>query len=150
MKPVFSYGDVVRIIRNVRNDGTYPGKEIGEPLIRRGSVGHVQNIGTYLQDYTIYSVHFLEQDMLVGCKEEELIAEDAEWIDSLYEFREKVVSKISLSVKGEVIVKPGDKGEVLKVLREHSSGVHYHIRFPGRTLLVPEASLDSIEGESER
>ena len=149
MKPIFDYGDKVRIMRNVRNDGTYPGKEIGEPLIRRGSVGHVQNIGTYLQDYTIYSVHFLEEDMLVGCKEDELQHEDDAWVDSLFEFREKVKSKISLSIKGEVIVNPGDQGEVLKVLRTHADGVHYHIRFPGRTLLVPESALDAVESQPE-
>lgn len=142
MKPLYQYGDEVRVTRNVRNDGTYPGIETGAPLIRRGSVGYVQNIGTYLQEYTIYSVHFVEQDLLVGCKEEELLRADEPWVPSLYEFREKVESRVPLGMNGEVIVNVGDVGEVLKVIRE-DEGVSYHVRFPGRTLLVPEKALQS-------
>lgn len=140
MKPLYTYGDEVRVTRNVRNDGTYPGIETGAPLIKRGSVGYVQNTGTYLQEYTIYSVHFVEQDLLVGCKEEELLLASDPWTPSLYEFRDKVESRISLSIKGEVVVSPGDVGEVLKVLRDDDT-VNYHVRFPGRTLLVPETAL---------
>ena len=50
MRPRFEYGEEVRVIRNVRNDGTFPGTEIGELLIKRGSIGYVQNIGTFLQE----------------------------------------------------------------------------------------------------
>ncbi|MEJ2142914.1 MAG: nitrogen fixation protein NifZ [Gammaproteobacteria bacterium] len=145
MKPVYDYGDEVRLMRNVRNDGTYPGLDTGAPLISRGSVGHVQSVGTYLQDYIIYSVHFLEQDILVGCKEEELIPADAPWVPSKYEFRDKVIATIPLAIKGEVIANEGDKGEVLKVLRDLPGGVQYHVRFPGRTLQVPESALDTYE-----
>ncbi len=42
MLPRFDYGDTVRLIRNVRNDGTFPGKEVGDLLIRRGAVGFVR------------------------------------------------------------------------------------------------------------
>ena len=138
----FDYGDAVRIIRNVRNDGTYPGLDIGAFLIRRGSVGYVQNVGTFLQDQVIYSVHFLEEQKLVGCREEELIPAEAPWVPSRFEFRDKVRSVYSLAVAGEVIAPAGAEGEILKVLRDHEPGeVHYHVRFPGRTLLVPEGSL---------
>ena len=27
--PLFEYGDEVRVVRNVRNDGTYPGMDTG-------------------------------------------------------------------------------------------------------------------------
>lgn len=43
----FEFGEAVRVTRNVRNDGTYPGREIGDLLIRRGSVGHVIEVGTF-------------------------------------------------------------------------------------------------------
>ena len=76
-------GDAVRVTRNVRNDGTYPGQPTGAPLIRRGSIGHVIDIGTFLQDQIIYSVHFLDAGRIVGCREEELIDTDAEWVLSL-------------------------------------------------------------------
>ncbi len=142
MKPRFDYGDAVRVIRNVRNDGTYPGLEIGDFLVRRGSVGYVQNVGTFLQDQIIYSIHFLEADKIVGCREEELISEDEPWNPSRFEFRDKVVCNKSLAVNGEVLVEQGMEGEVLKVLRDFPGGVQYHVRFPGRTLQVPENVLE--------
>lgn len=122
MKPRFDFGDEVRVTRNVRNDGTYPGIDTGELLIRRGSVGHVQNIGTYLQEYTIYSVHFVEQDLLVGCKEDEVIPADAPWNPSIFEFRDKVKPTKPLAINGEVIADSDTEGEVLKVLRDHPVG----------------------------
>lgn len=143
MKPRFDFGDEVRVTRNVRNDGTYPGVETGELLIRRGSIGHVQNVGTYLQEYIIYSVHFIEQDLLVGCKEDEVIPADAPWNPSKYEFRDKVKPTMRLAIKGEVIAEPDTEGEIIKVLRNQPGGVVYHVRFPGRTLLVPETALAS-------
>jgi len=145
MRPVFDYGDEVRVMRNVRNDGTYPGLEMGESLVKRGSVGYVQSVGTYLQDYIIYGVHFLQDDILVGCREEELLLASEPWVKSEFEFRDKVKSKIKLAIKGEVLVDKAQQGEVLKVLRDMPNGVHYHVRFPGRTLLVPENALNAIE-----
>ena len=50
MLPRWDYGDAVRVTRNVRNDGTYPGAAVGDLLVRRGRVGHVRNVGTCLQD----------------------------------------------------------------------------------------------------
>ncbi|WP_455218912.1 nitrogen fixation protein NifZ [Kaarinaea lacus] len=145
MRPVFDYGDEVRIMRNVRNDGTYPGLEMGAPLVKRGSIGYVQSVGTYLQEYIIYSVHFMEDDILVGCKEEELQLASEPWVPSEFEFRDKVLAKIKLAIDGEVLVEPDDQGEILKVLRDMPNGVHYHVRFPGRTLLVPEKALCAAE-----
>ncbi len=142
MKPQFEYGQEVRVTRNVRNDGTYSGLEIGDHLVKRGSTGFVTSVGTFLQDQIIYGVHFLDDDKVVGCREEELLLASDEWVPSKFEFRDKVISKISLSVNGEVIVKPGDAAEIIKVLRDHPDGVHYHARFPGRTLQVPESAID--------
>ncbi len=142
MQPRYEYGDEVRVTRHVRNDGTYPGLEIGDHLVKRGSTGFVTSIGTFLQDQIIYGVHFLEADKLVGCREEELIPAVDPWVPSKFEFRDKVISKITLSLQGEVVVKPGDGAEIIKVIRDHPDGVHYHARFPGRTLLVPENALD--------
>jgi nitrogen fixation protein NifZ len=144
----YDYGDEVRVIRNVRNDGTYPGLEVGAPLVRRGSVGYVVNVGTFLQDQVIYSVHFLNEQRLVGCRAEELIAADAPWTPSRFEFRDKVKSQINLAVEGEIIAPIGAEGEILKVLRhEDPAQVQYHVRFPGRTLQVPERFLLPIQPE---
>lgn len=155
MQTRFEMGSVVRLIRNVRNDGTFPGTEVGDLLVRRGSLGHVHSVGTYLQDQVIYSVHFLNEGKMVGCREEELIGEEEPWVPSLFEFRDKVLNKIPLAINGEVIVEKESEGEVLKVLRDLPGGVQYHVRFPGRTLQVPESALEvmvrdtSSPGESE-
>lgn len=136
-------GDDVRVTRNVRNDGTYPGKEIGALLVRRGSVGTVIDIGTFLQDQIIYTVHFLETDRIVGCREEELIGAGEPWIPGLFESRERVAAGRILALGEGLRVPKGAVGEVLRVVREQEC-ICYHIHFdclPGRTLAVPESAL---------
>jgi nitrogen fixation protein NifZ len=146
----YDYGDEVRIVRNVRNDGTYPGLDVGAPLVRRGSVGFVVNVGTFLQDQVIYSVHFMNEQRLVGCREEELIPASAPWTPSRFEFRDKVASRINLAVDGEIIAPIGAEGEILKVLRHADPAqVQYHVRFTGRTLQVPESALLPLVPEEE-
>jgi len=145
MNARWDYGEPVRLIRNVRNDGTYPGMDPGAPLVRRGSIGYVVDVGTFLQDQIIYSVNFLDEGRIVGCREEELIGADEEWTPSRYEFREKVVARLGLSVGGQVLVPAGAIGEVIKVIRDAPGGVAYHIHFdslPGRVLQIPESVLD--------
>lgn len=144
MNAKWDLGDAVRVTRNVRNDGTYPGEETGALLIRRGSVGHVVDVGTFLQDQIIYSVHFLDAGRIVGCREEELLGADEPWVPSRYEFREHVRSALTLATKGETLVEKGAVGQVLKVLRDAEGGVAYHVHFdslPGRPLVVPETAL---------
>ncbi len=132
----------MRVIRTIRNDGTFPGKARGELLVRQGSVGYVKDVGTFLQDQVIYSVDFLESGCLVGCREQEIQPAGDPWVPTRFEFRDKVTPKIQLAIGGEVIATPGDEGEIEKVLREHESGPVYHARFDGRTLQVPEGALD--------
>lgn len=145
MLPLFEYGEEVRVIRNIRNDGTYPGRNPGELLVRRGSIGYVRNRGTFLQDQVIYEVHFIDQGMVVGCREEELIDLEQEWVESRFEFREKVRAAKRLCAGDKVFAEPGDEGQVLKVLRHNEGGVAYHVRFPGHTILVPEVALEPVD-----
>lgn len=146
--PQFEYGDEVRVIRNVRNDGTYPGMDTGALLIRRGAVGCVYDVGTYLQDQLIYRVHFLDSGRTVGCREEELIRASEPWVPSLFEFRDSVVATCGFAVRGERVVSQGQLGSVMKVLRDWPGGVQYHVHFGnGRVLQVPEHSLAGAEAE---
>jgi nitrogen fixation protein NifZ len=145
MFPRFDFGAGVRLTRNVRNDGTYPGMEIGQMLVKRGSVGFVQNVGTFLQDQIIYSVHFLDINRVIGCREEELIGEDEAWNPSAFEFRDKVTSHKILVVNNRVIASPGDEGEIVQVLGKTSDEYQYHVRFPGHTLQVGESLLQRLD-----
>ena len=70
--PVFKPGDQVRATKHVRNDGTYPGREIGERLVQKSDVGYVRDIGTFLQQFYIYSVEWIERGTLVGMRAREL------------------------------------------------------------------------------
>ncbi len=74
--PRFEYGDKVIARYNIRNDGTFRGKDIGELLVQKGDVGYVASIGTFLQQYYIYGVDFYERGNLVGMRSRELIAFD--------------------------------------------------------------------------
>jgi nitrogen fixation protein NifZ len=147
VRPKFEYGEKVRVVRNLRNDGTYPGEPTGRLLVRQGSVGFVRDVGTFLQDQLIYSVDFLDAGLRVGCREQELQLESEPWIPTRFEFRDKVTPTVPLGIRGEVIALPGEGGEIEKVLRENPGGPAYHARFNGRTLLVPESALEFLHPE---
>ncbi|MGO9486376.1 MAG: nitrogen fixation protein NifZ [Rhodomicrobium sp.] len=70
--PAFDYGEKVRSLRDIRNDGTFAGKDIGELLCKKGEEGYVISIGTFLQQYYIYGVEFISTGYRVGMKSKEL------------------------------------------------------------------------------
>ncbi|NSL55110.1 MULTISPECIES: nitrogen fixation protein NifZ [Uliginosibacterium] len=147
MRPRWELGESLRVTRNVRDDGTFPGATRGELLVRRGSIGTVVDIGSFLMDQVIYSLHFLEQNRIVGCREEELLGLDEAWIDTRFESRERVLSARDLAIGGEVRVPAGARGEILKVLRDLPEGPAYHVHFEcwaGHPLIVREAALAPV------
>jgi nitrogen fixation protein NifZ len=75
--PLFMPGTKVVSIRYVKNDGTFAGRDVGEVLVRKGDVGYVRDIGTFLQRYYIYAVEFIETGVVVGMRGRELEALDA-------------------------------------------------------------------------
>ncbi|MBO0752873.1 MAG: nitrogen fixation protein NifZ [Bradyrhizobiaceae bacterium] len=70
--PYFAFGEKVKAKRTIRNDGTYAGKDIGEVLAKKGEIGYVTSIGTFLQQFYIYGVEFTESGNRVGMKRKEL------------------------------------------------------------------------------
>jgi nitrogen fixation protein NifZ len=60
----------------IRNDGTYTGKDIGEVLVNRGEIGFVTSIGTFLQQFYIYAVEFVESGHKVGMRGKEICTLD--------------------------------------------------------------------------
>jgi nitrogen fixation protein NifZ len=155
MLPRYEYGEAVRVVRHVRNDGTFPGRNTGDLLVRRGSIGYVKDVGTFLQDQLIYSVDFVEEGLLVGCREEELILATEAWQPSRFEVRDKVCAHMSLALQGKIVVTAGQSGEVLRVVRDAPGGVAYHVYFGGRDhdlngriLQVPENALQPVNTEA--
>lgn len=74
--PSFGFGERVVARMTIRNDGTYCGKEIGDVLCRKGDIGYVVSIGTFLQQFYIYAVEFVDTGNRVGMKRRELVSLD--------------------------------------------------------------------------
>lgn len=76
LPPRFQMGERVACRSVVRNDGTYNGKDIGEVLVQRGDIGYVRSIGTFLQQFYIYAVEFVDSGHQVGMRAKELCTLD--------------------------------------------------------------------------
>ncbi|MEI9412045.1 nitrogen fixation protein NifZ [Mesorhizobium salmacidum] len=72
--PRFMPGERVRATRHVKNDGTYPGREIGENLVLKGDEGYVRDIGTFLQQFYIYAVEWIGRGTVVGMRAREMVS----------------------------------------------------------------------------
>lgn len=70
--PAFNFGEKVKSKKVVRNDGTFAGKDVGEVLVKKGEVGYVGSIGTFLQQFYIYGVEFVDTGYKVGMRKKEL------------------------------------------------------------------------------
>ena len=88
--PRFAIGERVACRSVVRNDGTYAGKDIGDLLVGRGDVGYVRSIGTFLQQFYIYAVEFVESGVQVGMRAKELCTLDHLPPDVLQQLRERL------------------------------------------------------------
>lgn len=95
--PRFEMGERVISRSVVRNDGTYNGRDIGDVLVRKGEVGFVRSIGTFLQQFYIYAVEFTESGHQVGMRAKELCT-----LDHLPE---------------EVLAQLGERAQLLRTLR---------------------------------
>ncbi|MFE8149858.1 nitrogen fixation protein NifZ [Brenneria goodwinii] len=147
MKPRFAFGEAVRVIRTVRNDGTFPEMARGEQLVRRGAIGYVREWGTFLQDNIIYQVHFLADDRIVGCREHELIPASAPWVDSAFQYGDWVSAAMMLATHQQIRVQAGDIGQVMGVEREKDP-LQFIVLFGGTLLQVPEHALEAVDHDN--
>ncbi|MFC3320334.1 nitrogen fixation protein NifZ [Mesorhizobium cantuariense] len=74
--PRFEPGERVRATRHIKNDGTFPGRQIGENLVRKGDEGYVRDVGTFLQQFFIYAVEWIDRGTVVGMRARELMSLD--------------------------------------------------------------------------
>lgn len=84
-EPKFDYGQKVYSKKYVRNDGTFPGREVGDILVSKGDVGYVTSIGTFLQQFYIYGIDFYELGYRVGMRGKELALVEEEAKEALDE-----------------------------------------------------------------
>lgn len=145
MRPRFDYGQAVRVTKDLRNDGTYPGVGVGKLLAPRGSVGHVRDVGVFLQEQIIYSVHFVAIGKVVGCRESELISVNAFWRVARFQAGDRVSTRISLAVNGAVVARPGSIGEIQEIVHNaEGEDAVYEVAFGGRFFHVPENALQAL------
>jgi len=146
MDETFDYGEKVRVVRNIRNDGTFMGVERGALLVRRGSIGYVKSMGTFLQDQTIYQIQFLDQGFTIGCRDTEVVGINEPWLERLFERGDKVSVQVSLSNKGEIVVASGDTGTVLGI-ESKAHPLTYRVTFErhegmdSNSWVIPEKAL---------
>ncbi|WP_085314703.1 nitrogen fixation protein NifZ [Derxia lacustris] len=84
--PRFGFGERVMARSVIRNDGTFNGLDVGVVLVQKGDLGYVRSIGTFLQQYYIYAVEFVEHGYQVGMRAKEMCTLDGlpdEVIDQL-------------------------------------------------------------------
>ncbi|BCO25938.1 hypothetical protein MIZ03_0817 [Rhodoferax lithotrophicus] len=94
--PRFNFGERVISRSVVRNDGTYRGYDVGDVLVNKGDLGYVVSINTFLQQYYIYAVDFVESGHRVGMRAKELCTLD--------------------NLPDEVLAQLGDKASALHTL----------------------------------
>lgn len=101
--PAFDYGEKVISRKNIRNDGTFPGAEIGDILVKKGDVGYVKSIGSFLQQFYIYGVDFIDRGAVVGMKGRELRSLDVATDDVIDDMSddESLENDIEISIKEE-------------------------------------------------
>jgi len=96
--PVFAVGQRVRLLKTLRNDGTFPFAAVGEVLIEAGEEGYVRKVGDFLQTIRVYEVNFFEAGKIFGCREFELealeeardeVAEELAWLKAHREQRKQ-------------------------------------------------------------
>ncbi|MBL8330246.1 MAG: nitrogen fixation protein NifZ [Rubrivivax sp.] len=92
--PRFDIGERVASRSVVRNDGTYCGKAIGDVLVNRGDVGYVRSVGTFLQQFYIYAVEFVDSGHQVGMRAKELCTLDKLPPEVIEQLRDKLGEKV--------------------------------------------------------
>lgn len=107
--PRFSYGERVVSRSVVRNDGTYCGCDIGDLLVNKGEIGYVININTFLQQYYIYAVDFVESGHRVGMRAKELCTLDKLPDDVLVQLADKASALRSLGSAKPMQPQCGDR-----------------------------------------
>jgi nitrogen fixation protein NifZ len=71
--PKYQWGQRVKVLADLVNDGTFPDAEPEAVLAREGETGDIVQVGTHTDTNTpIYLVEFGER-LVVGCLEEEIV-----------------------------------------------------------------------------
>jgi nitrogen fixation protein NifZ len=71
--PRFQWGQRVKALVDLHNDGSFPDAAVEALLVGVGDVGEIVQVGTHTeQNLPVYLVEFSER-LVVGCLEEEIL-----------------------------------------------------------------------------
>jgi nitrogen fixation protein NifZ len=118
----FASGDEVRVIRNIRNDGSFTQIDKGELLIEAGALGIVRSYGYFLQDQIIFQVFFPSINRVIGLRDNEVIDAELAWIPCHFHSLDKATLTLSLSIQQQIIARKGDQVEVQRSYRNLVDG----------------------------
>lgn len=72
VQPKYQWGQRVRALIDLYNDGSYPDQPPNALLAKVGDVGEIVQIGTHMEEnIAIYIVEF-DETRVIGCLEEEI------------------------------------------------------------------------------
>jgi len=106
--PRYTFGERVVSRTTIRNDGTFNGRDIGEVLVRKGDIGYVTSIGTFLQQFYIYAVEFVEHGYRVGLRAKEIMSLDNLPDDVLEALGADKVAQLQTLGRGTATVEEND------------------------------------------
>lgn len=142
----FKEGDRVRLVFDIKNDGTLFGKKRGVQLQKAGETGYIAR-RDILNDDVIYSVHFLGSNKVIGCKEKELISAELDWKPPAFKKGDQAKSIVDLVYKGKRFSAKGSKGKITAVRFLPKLGFIYETLFEdsnGLYCLVTESQLTPV------
>ena len=124
----FKEGDRVRLVFDIKNDGTLFGKRRGLVLQKAGNTGYISR-KSILNDDTIYEVHFLESNKIIGCKEKELIPADLDWTPPEFKKGDQVKANVNLVYQGKQLSAKGSTGRITAIRFLPNLGYIYETLF---------------------
>ena len=142
----FKTGDRIRVVRNIRNDGSVANKNKGELLVEQGLVGEVRGSGYFLQNQVIYEVYFPALNIVIGLRDSEVIDSKLDWTPCLFRSLDKARLTLALKMKESIIAMKGDIVEVQRVYRNLENGqLDYEIAVAGHLVKVNARVLMALD-----
>lgn len=133
--PRFEPGKEVRVVRNIRNDGSFRDRDKGDLLVTAGSTGIVRSCGYFLQTQLIYQVYIEAENKVVGVRDSEVIDATLPWVPCLFRSLDKAKLTCSLVMFGRPLASKGDVIEVYRAHRNLDDGsVNYEVKFGDHTI----------------
>ncbi|UYI49895.1 nitrogen fixation protein NifZ [Vibrio natriegens] len=144
--PRFEPGKEVRVVRNIRNDGSFQDRDKGELLVTAGSTGIVRSCGYFLQTQLIYQVYIEAENKVVGVRDSEVIDATLPWVPCLFRSLDKAKLTCSLVMFGKPLASKGDVIEVHRAHRNLDDGsVNYEVKFGDHTIRLDATRLTPLE-----